>query len=127
MIDIDRFKQVNDSYGHVSGDLVLRELANTIVRTIRSVDIVGRIGGDEFGVILPETPAVDALTLAERLRLNFSSESMSVDDGGLSFTISIGTAFLTETDRSLEDVIANADNALYQAKQQGRNSVFQFA
>jgi len=127
MIDIDHFKQVNDSYGHVSGDLVLRELANSIMRTIRSVDIIGRIGGDEFGVVLPETSAVDALILAERLRLNFSSKSIPVGDGYLSFTISIGAAFLTETDGSLEDVIANADNALYQAKHQGRNSVFQFA
>ena len=127
MIDIDRFKQVNDSYGHVSGDLVVRELANTIIHTIRSVDIAGRIGGDDFGVILPETSAVDALFLAERLRLDFSSKSIPVNDGYLSFTISIGTAFLTETDRSLEDVIANADNALYGAKDQGRNSVFQFA
>ena len=123
VIDIDEFKQVNDNYGHAVGDMVVKQLADTIVQSTRDVDIVGRIGGDEFAAILPETSVNDGAILAERLRLNFVRQPIPVLAETLNFTISIGIADLSELDQTLEDVISNADNALYQAKHQGRNRV----
>lgn len=126
MIDIDYFKEANDSHGHVAGDRVIIELANIIERVIRNTDVAGRIGGDEFAIVLPETSVENILSLAERVRTLFSEVSIAVNDEELHFTVSLGIAEKINSDVMLEDVMLRADAALYQAKQQGRNSVIVF-
>jgi len=126
MIDIDHFKEVNDSHGHMTGDRVIIELANTIEKVIRSTDIAGRIGGDEFAMLLPDTSSENVAPLAERLRTLFSEVPISVGDEALNFTVSLGVAEYRDSDTGVEDVISRADVALYEAKEQGRNSVIVF-
>ena len=119
MVDIDHFKAVNDRYGHLVGDEVLRQLSETLRSQIRSTDIVGRYGGEEFLVLMPYTGPDGALLIAEKLR-------KSVVDNlkhSVSVTISIGVATTTEHDTTLDRTLARADKALYQAKNSGRNCV----
>lgn len=125
MIDIDDFKKVNDQYGHLSGDLLLREVAQLLEQSIRKVDILGRYGGDEFLVILPESTFEAAKVVAERVQRNFQGHVFSTKEGPLSITVSIGLfSFqdLKKIDR--ETFIEKADQALLRAKQLGKNTVF---
>ncbi len=126
--DIDYFKRVNDTFGHLAGDLVLRELARALRNSVRDYDVVGRFGGEEFTFLLPHTDPGEAARIAERIREHVSQQVISIDDGSregfrLRVTVSIGVATLTGSRRDLNDLIAAADSALYQAKNAGRNTV----
>ena len=123
MIDLDRFKLINDNYGHAMGDKVIIKLARTINDIIRSTDIAGRIGGEEFAIILPETESSEAKELAERLRCKVDSIILTNGKGTLAFTASLGLAESAPNDSSFNDTLSRADIALYKAKEQGRNCV----
>jgi len=125
LFDIDHFKQVNDQHGHPAGDAVLRELAGRALRQVRSVDLVGRLGGEEFVVVMPETNLAGAAVVAERLRAAVAGEPFSLQAGGgrLPVTVSIGVAVTGETPETLESLLKRADDALYIAKNAGRNRV----
>lgn len=120
MIDVDHFKRYNDSFGHIAGDDVLREVARLLKTTCRTTDVVGRYGGEEFGVILTHTGAGGARGMAERLRRVI--EEHDWPDAPITVSIGIGTAYAAT--RRVEDVLHEADVALYIAKQEGRNRVF---
>jgi diguanylate cyclase (GGDEF)-like protein len=126
MLDIDWFKKINDAYGHLIGDEALKAVATSITEVIRSSDVAGRIGGEEFAIILPETSEEDASKSAERLRRSIANIVIPVDSGDLSFTASIGIAVRQNEDSSVGDVLGRADGALYLAKGQGRNRVVLF-
>jgi len=122
MMDIDHFKRVNDTHGHAVGDEVLREVARRLQETIRDVDILGRYGGEEFAVLLPDTRASDALvTVAERLRLCIAETPVQTEAGALTVTVSLGLAQRSEDATSLTELLTRADGALYRAKDGGRN------
>jgi two-component system, cell cycle response regulator len=124
MIDIDRFKVVNDTYGHQAGDAVLREIARLLVGGLRSVDVVGRYGGEEFMAILPETGSDKARLTAERLRRLVEERSITVSGHALDLTVSVGVATYPGQDvASVSDLIRLSDGALYRAKARGRNQV----
>ncbi len=124
MIDIDHFKNVNDTYGHHVGDEVLRSLARRLAGELRREDLLGRIGGEEFAALLPQTGMEGALLAAERLRLAVENMSIPCDGWEIRITVSIG-AGLQEEERvqDLERLLKRADRALYAAKQNGRNRV----
>lgn len=127
MLDADHFKKVNDNHGHAVGDLVLKNLAATVRKTLRDVDLFGRIGGEEFAVVLPHTPLDKALDVAERLRKALAACETPLPEGDLlSFTVSIGLAMLTPEDLTMDALIQKTDLALYQAKEQGRNRVVSY-
>ena len=128
LLDIDRFKVVNDTYGHLSGDRVLKEIACTMISLLRDYDLAGRFGGEEFSVLLPQTRAVDAFRIAERLRATIAALNIIVPGttGGerVHVTVSIGVAALDSgTERTLDELLAAADAALYRAKGCGRDQV----
>lgn len=127
IIDVDHFKEINDRYGHDTGDEVLRELAHLLSRGVRKEDFLGRLGGEEFGVLLPETTEESALAMAERLRRLVEKHSFAVDSESerrvLHLTVSVGVApFLGKNDTA-RHFYRRADNVLYSAKGSGRNSV----
>ncbi len=119
LLDLDDFKHINDTYGHLVGDLVLSELAALIRRNLRSTDIVGRFGGEEFMIIMPDTDFNTAVKVVERLR--FSTEKTYFEPVG-SVSISVGVTEFREGD-GVEDLIARADENLYTAKREGKNRV----
>ncbi len=128
MLDIDRFKSVNDTYGHLLGDQVIKEIAHTLNSLLRDYDVAGRFGGEEFSLLLPQTRAVDALRIAERIRANIASLSIIAPGvvGGerVHVTVSIGVAALDSgSERQLSELVAAADAALYRAKVGGRDQV----
>lgn len=126
MLDIDHFKQVNDTYGHLAGDAVLVYLAQVIQQMIRSTDIAGRFGGEEFGIILPNTPAANAEILAERLRYKIETNPIVYANEQLLVTISLGIAAADSVYLNYQHWLEKADQALYQAKQKGRNQFVTF-
>ena len=122
IIDIDHFKSVNDGYGHEAGDVVLREVADRMVRSVRLEDMVGRWGGEEFLVVLPNTATQGAAELAERLRQVVAEQPCRLPDGGaVQVTISLGCAASVVDDAGT--LVRSADAAMYQAKESGRNRV----
>ena len=128
MVDIDKFKAVNDTYGHLAGDQVLKEIANALTTMLRDYDLAGRFGGEEFSLLLPQTRAVDALRIAERVRASIAGLSIIAPGvaGGerVHVTVSIGVAALDSgVERELSDLVAAADAALYRAKVGGRDQV----
>jgi diguanylate cyclase (GGDEF)-like protein len=128
MVDIDRFKTINDMYGHLLGDQVLKEIARTLTTALRDYDRVGRFGGEEFSVLLPQTRATEAMLVAERIRSNIAALSIIAPGaaGGerVHVTVSIGVAALDAgSDRTLPDLLAAADAAMYRAKRCGRDQV----
>lgn len=123
MLDVDHFKKVNDAYGHAVGDDVLRIIAQRLKTNLRRIDIIGRYGGEEFVLILPETDLTSALQAAERLLSSISNEAIIIKDTSLFVTISIGVATLSEHTTSVENLVNLADEALLQAKRKGRNQV----
>jgi diguanylate cyclase (GGDEF)-like protein len=123
MLDIDHFKLINDTYGHATGDMVLRELAQFALDNIRAVDILGRYGGEEFVIILPKASLTQGIEIAERLRYQVESKSIVTSVGTLKTTISLGVADLSTPVPNLATLIDRADTALYQAKRAGRNQV----
>ncbi len=124
MMDIDNFKHVNDTYGHLVGDMVLKEIATTIQKTIRHVDIPARYGGEEFTIILPETAALNAVTIAERLRQKISEIEVKVDETTMIRpTVSIGISEFPNAADNIKDLIDWADKALYVSKENGKNCI----
>jgi diguanylate cyclase (GGDEF)-like protein len=121
MIDIDHFKQINDTFGHQAGDEVLARVAQIVAVPRRTGDIVARYGGEEFMLMLPETTAESALGVAEHVRLTVAADGVDTPAGRAKFTISAGVAALDADTQTLEQLIRQADLALYAAKAQGRN------
>ncbi|MDR0645184.1 MAG: diguanylate cyclase [Treponema sp.] len=126
MMDLDKFKDYNDTYGHPQGDVLLKAVSGTIESSTRGADVVARIGGEEFGVILPNASLKDVLVIAERIRSNVEALHVSTADGCVTrTTISIGVVSLIPTQAmTIEDFISQADKNLYKAKEMGRNRIF---
>lgn len=125
LLDIDHFKQINDTYGHAAGDQVLRAVAQRLKAGLRETDLCGRLGGEEFGVLLAGTDMSEALQIAEKLRLAVQATEVAINDRTLRVTISVG---LAEADAACPDasyLLAKADTAMYFAKSNGRNQVHQ--
>jgi diguanylate cyclase (GGDEF)-like protein len=123
MLDIDHFKHVNDTHGHDAGDLVLKHLVTVLQGALRRIDSLGRIGGEEFAVLLPETTMKAATDLAERLRALVESQEVSLPGAMVNYTISLGLAAIEPSAESASAVLKQADKAMYQAKHSGRNRV----
>jgi two-component system cell cycle response regulator len=125
MLDLDHFKNVNDTYGHDSGDQVLQAVAKRIVSNLRGFDTAVRFGGEEFVILLPDAPLSAAVSTAERLCKSISSAPVPMSNGGeaISITASLGAATMMAGDESLEELVRRADAALYHAKRTGRNKV----
>jgi diguanylate cyclase (GGDEF)-like protein/PAS domain S-box-containing protein len=124
MLDIDHFKHINDTYGHKAGDIVLQKLGHILRETLRTVDITGRMGGEEFAILMPETDFREAAEIAERLRETVSRSDVISEAGlPLHFSVSIGVAAMREKDVNMDMLINLADQALYLAKNSGRNKV----
>jgi diguanylate cyclase len=121
MLDIDHFKKFNDSYGHLTGDQVLRLVANAVKQNVKGQDISARYGGEEFAVILPQIEAAALATIAERVRALV--ESLPAPVNGSTLTISIGGALYPEDGTTVDALFHVADERLYQAKRDGRNRV----
>ena len=127
LVDVDHFKHVNDSHGHLIGDDVLRALAAELRQQVRESDVVGRFGGEEFTVLLPHTDGVGACRIAERLRRSAGRLSVATADAMIRVTVSIGIAVLGQHGNDLFELLAAADLALYRAKDAGRNRVRLYA
>jgi diguanylate cyclase (GGDEF)-like protein/PAS domain S-box-containing protein len=123
MLDIDQFKEINDRHGHQAGDAALASMAGTLCALGRSADVAGRIGGEEFALVLPDASAEGAACVAERLRGAVAGTPVPGRTESFCMTVSIGIALQVPGDGSVDAVMARADLALYQAKQQGRNRV----
>lgn len=123
MFDLDHFKRLNDTYGHLGGDQVLIETAKVITPLLRLGDLFGRYGGEEFAIILPNTDKTGALDVAERIRIAISKNVINFQESEVQVTASVGVAVIEESDSRYEDLISNADHALYDAKASGRNIV----
>jgi diguanylate cyclase (GGDEF)-like protein len=125
-IDLDHFKSINDTYGHAVGDDVLRAVAQTLQSSVRRSDVVGRIGGEEFSVFLPNTQLPGAQQLAETLRVAVESIHIEVDGVRLKITASIGVAVKRFEQETMQAIQQHADQAMYEAKRGGRNRVSTF-
>jgi diguanylate cyclase (GGDEF)-like protein len=123
VLDADHFKNINDTYGHYAGDLVLRNLSLVILEQKRAQDTFGRLGGEEFGLLLPETDLEQAKMVAERIQKIWEQTSTPMEDKLIRSTVSIGVAEAGPEDRSFEDVLRRADRMMYKAKEAGRNRV----
>ena len=124
MVDIDHFKQVNDTHGHLVGDEVLRNVGALLRQELRNVDVIARYGGEEFIAVLPETPFDGARVLADRIRAAIAARPFKSDEGEFTVTASIGVTALNKDEmQTPEDVLARVDEALYRAKNSGRNQV----
>jgi len=123
MFDLDRFKKLNDSYGHIAGDEVLRDIGKLCKAIFRNVDIIGRYGGEEFLVLLPETPLSEAVHTAERLRRAVEERRIPFKEHHLQVTISLGVAEYVTEDNSIDMLIDRVDQAMYRAKTMSRNTV----
>lgn len=129
MIDLDKFKRLNDEHGHDAGDAVLREFSRRLQENIRGVDLVARFGGEEFFVALPDSDHDAAAAAAERIRRAIEGTAFPLprDKGEVNVTVSIGVAIADGSDTDAEAVIHRADRALYEAKEGGRNRVTFYA
>lgn len=123
MLDLDHFKAINDTHGHPVGDRVLVELATVLLKSMREVDIVGRLGGEEFAILMPDTNAEAAVQAAERLSHAVGSMAVQVEGQTIACTASFGVSAMQAGDGSIHDLLLRADRALYLAKQRGRNRV----
>jgi diguanylate cyclase (GGDEF)-like protein len=123
IVDVDHFKEFNDKHGHLCGDIMLQKVVTILLENLRAVDILARWGGDEFAIFLPETSHTGCLNVTEKLRNAISGLSVPFDEKYIQITISVGCTIWTQDDESLDTVFLRADNALYQAKQRGRNCV----
>ncbi len=126
MIDVDHFKSVNDTYGHDIGDEVIRAVADTLQKQKRVSDIAGRLGGEEFALLLPEATLDSAVAAAERLRGLVEAQVIAVDGQHIPVTISVGASAVQAETLGIEELIKQADVALYEAKRSGRNRVCRF-
>jgi len=124
MFDVDKFKAVNDSYGHLAGDQLLAEVGKRLAEQLRTSDVKCRYGGDEFLLILPDTPAGGARQVAESLRYELSRIALPAGDSEVTMTVSVGVVTTAKNELDAQAVIARADKALYRAKHAGRNRVY---
>jgi diguanylate cyclase (GGDEF)-like protein len=127
MLDIDNFKTINDTYGHLIGDKIIIEVASRLQKQMRTYDKIGRYGGDELLLVLPGLSRQDAKNIAERLRKSVSAEKIQTDAGALDTTVSLGVSIFDKasrpsTQKIIEKIIEESDHALYMAKRRGRNS-----
>lgn len=127
LLDIDHFKRVNDDYGHEAGDIALKRCANILTTIFRKKDVVARIGGEEFAVILPDTTLNDAYDYAERVRKAVEDDAFEHESDIVRLTISAGVCQTVAGVTSLADIAKKADSSLYVAKNKGRNRVEIFA
>lgn len=125
MLDLDKFKDINDGYGHEAGDYVLRQFANLCYEQLRLTDSIFRVGGEEFAILLPMTDLIAAQSMAERLRLLIKAHKFYFErlDQTIDLTVSIGISSLSDDEQSFKDLMTQADKALYMAKRGGRNQV----
>ena len=123
ILDIDHFKRVNDTFGHQAGDEVLQVLARTSLSVLRTPDVLGRWGGEEFAFLFPETDASAVIEACERLRITLSAATIAAGESNVNLTVSIGVTSKTTADKDIDDMLRRADRALYHAKAQGRNQV----
>lgn len=123
MVDVDKFKNCNDQYGHLVGDAVLRKIADRLKGSVREVDLISRYGGEEFCIMLPETSKKLALTVAERLRRSIEKDEIKAFDEMIKATVSVGISTYPEDGTDVNTLIEKADTGLYKAKRQGRNRV----
>ena len=124
LADIDHFKRINDTHGHPAGDAVLKEVARIMSASVRPYDVVGRYGGEEFLMVTPGCDRTEAAQVAERIRTAFSEAPIQTSEGAFNVTLSLGVGqvdFMSENAR--DDAVRSADNALYRAKENGRNRV----
>lgn len=122
-IDIDHFKHINDGFGHAIGDLALKTFADACRDTMRSIDVLARMGGEEFAILLPETGLEAAQSVAERIRQRIEELSIPAGNRTVHFTVSIGISSCLGGGRTLDSLLSSADEALYRAKKAGRNRV----
>ena len=123
LFDLDHFKKINDTYGHLAGDYVLRRVANTVLTTIRREELLARYGGEEFGIIMPERSLERAVRFGEKVRELIESTQFTFDTDVIEVTASVGVATLSDSVHSQQGLIKAADSALYRAKRRGRNQV----
>jgi len=123
MLDIDHFKKINDTYGHQAGDQVLCELTDRIKQSLREYDVYGRYGGEEFVILLPETDQENAVAVAERLRKLIDEEDFTIENTSLNITVSLGVTCCYDPHESLDKLLIKADEAMYEAKESGKNRV----
>ncbi len=126
MLDIDRFKKINDSYGHPFGDQAIQKMTLTVINCLRNADIFARYGGEEFIICLPQTDISEAMIVAERIRVNISNILLETQNQIITITVSIGVTSYKQEDSSIDEVLSRADKALYKAKETGRNRVFHY-
>ncbi len=123
VLDADHFKKINDTYGHYAGDFVLRSLALVVLEQKRAQDTFGRLGGEEFGLLLPETNIQQAKIVAQRIQKTWEQTPCRVEDQIIHSTVSVGVAEVDTADKSFEDILRRADQMMYKAKEAGRNQV----
>jgi diguanylate cyclase (GGDEF)-like protein len=123
LIDLDHFKSINDRFGHAIGDRVLQIFAETASSNVKKNDLVGRLGGEEFAAVLYDVDRERALIMAERIRSAFAAEAVEVDGRPVMATVSIGMVFNEDSTFDVSALLAQADQALYHAKERGRNRV----
>lgn len=123
MLDLDHFKRVNDSKGHLAGDHVLKGVAQRMKECVRPYDVIGRYGGEEFAILLPDTNLEQTLMVAERIRSSISQGPFEIEDDKISITVSLGVSCSNENDQGLNDLLKRADEGLYKAKAAGRDRV----
>ena len=124
MVDVDHFKAINDSYGHGSGNLALKSLADILSNEVRTTDIVCRYGGEEFAMVFPETHLNLAVKVADRIRKQISRQPVDIDDGEIKLTVSMGASvYMKFSVLDFNDFVASVDKYLYEAKQSGRNCI----
>lgn len=127
-IDIDDFKPINDNYGHTAGDKALEAFSDILKRGVRNSDVVARIGGEEFAILLPDTDVTGAYTILERLRQMVASEQLEIGGDKINLSVSIGLTHNQKGHELLVDqLVQQADKALYQAKSEGKNCIVQYA
>ncbi|MGS0725809.1 GGDEF domain-containing protein, partial [Shewanella sp. 0m-11] len=124
IFDIDNFKSINDQYGHYVGDLAIQAVAKRGARWLRERDLIGRIGGEEFLIVLPETSQEEAMQISDRLREGIAAQAYTFDDVTIELTVSIGVTALTGQQRCLTELVNQADKGLYKAKFSGKNAVY---
>ena len=123
LIDLDRFKYVNDTYGHLVGDEVLKRVVMRCQQAVRESDVLARLAGDEFVLLLPKTPPEEAYGVADRVRLSVVSEPLRTSAGELAVTVSVGVATRRAGDVAITNLIERADKAMYMSKSEGRNKI----
>ncbi|MBI9045336.1 MAG: GGDEF domain-containing protein, partial [Anaerolineaceae bacterium] len=123
LLDVDHFKEINDTYGHQSGDLVLQRLGQSLIKGVREIDLIGRWGGEEFVILLPRTNCEQALDVAERLREMVADLKIDVHENTVSITISGGISSSESGELEMDEMITKADELMYRAKTEGRNRI----